>query len=191
MNYYGSDVPTLWTNIFFLFPLALLLFNIARSNYLMQICYKHKTQVGEKESSQVVVFYGTSFFSHLLLNPLPPNSLPLSTPFPLPQKFIFTYVFKAFKKVISNRVEVSNPIFLCINVHKSNNKHSLNKRKKKKKKDSMACLKMLACWKPFLIVISFDAGFATALPPRGLGLLWCRVQVGIGLLGDSVRANWA
>lgn len=47
---------------------------------------------------------------------------------------------------------------------------------------------MLACWMPFLIEISFDAGFATP-PPQGRGLLGCQVQVGIGLLGDSVWAS--
>lgn len=55
----------------------------------------------------------------------------------------------------------------------------------------MACLMVLACWMPFLIVISFDAGLVTARPPRVLGLLGCRVQVEIGLLGDSVWANRA
>lgn len=53
----------------------------------------------------------------------------------------------------------------------------------------MACLMMLACWMPFLIVISFDAGFANHPPPRGPGLLGCRVRMDIGLLGDSVWAN--
>lgn len=63
--------------------------------------------------------------------------------------------------------------------------------RKKKEKENRACLMMLANWLPFLIVISFDAGFATHPPPRWLGLLGCLVQMGIGLLGDSVWANWA
>lgn len=49
---------------------------------------------------------------------------------------------------------------------------------------------MLACWLPFWVVISFDAGFATRHPPRGTGLLGCQIQVGIGLLGDRIWANW-
>lgn len=64
-------------------------------------------------------------------------------------------------------------------------------KKIKEKKKYMACLMVLACWMPFLIVISFDAGLVTARPPRVLGLLGCRVQVEIGLLGDSVWANRA
>lgn len=90
-------------------------------------------------------------------------------------------------KIFSNKVEVSNPILFAYNVHKSNNKHRLNKEKRKRETRFM----MLAYWMPFLIVISFDAGFATLHPLRGLGLLGCWVQEGIGLLGDSVWANWA
>lgn len=48
---------------------------------------------------------------------------------------------------------------------------------------------MLACWMPFLVVISFDAGFATPRPPLGLGLLGCQVQQDIGLIEDSVWAG--
>lgn len=77
---------------------------------------------------------------------------------------------------------------MCVyNVHKS--KQQTQVEQEKKEKENMSCLMMLACWMPFLIVISFDAGFATARPPRGLGLLGSRVQVDIGLLGDSVWAN--
>lgn len=52
----------------------------------------------------------------------------------------------------------------------------------------MACL-MIARRTPFSVVISFDAGFATPRPPLGLGLLGCRVQQDIGLIGDSVWAG--
>lgn len=82
---------------------------------------------------------------------------------------------------------MSNPILFAYNVHKSNNKHRLNKEKRKRETWFM----MLAYWMPFLIVISFDAGFATHHPLLRLRLLGCWVQVGIGLLGDSVWANWA
>lgn len=156
---------------------------------LMQICYKQKTQV-EKESSQVFFFSWILNFSSIFKNQSPPNSLPPSVhSLHLPQKWIFTYVLRHLKRYFPIKSRCQTPFFFFVyNVHKSN-KHRLNKEKKKKK--NMACLMMLAYWMPFLIVISFDAGFATAHPPRGLGLLGCRVQVGIGLLGDSVWANWA
>lgn len=147
-----------------------------------------KDTSGKRKLTGFFFFHGflTFFFFHFLKSvtpKLPPSVHTLH----LPQKWIFTYVLRHLK-VFSNKVEVSNPVFFFVyNVHKSNNKHRLNKEKK----ENMACLMMLAYWMPFLIVISFDAGFATAHPPRGLGLLGCQVQVGIGLLGDSVWANWA
>lgn len=63
-------------------------------------------------------------------------------------------------------------------------------KKIKRIKKTLLVFMMLACWLSILVVISFDAGFATRRPPRGTGLLGCQVQMGIGLLGDSIWANW-
>lgn len=83
---------------------------------------------------------------------------------------------QVYTEVISKKLRCQTP-FLC-NVYNSYNKYRLNKRE--------ACFMTLACWTPFLMGISFGAGFATPHPPLGLGLLGCWCQEDIGLIENDL-----
>lgn len=138
----------------------------------MQIWYKQKAHVGKDR--QLTGFLG--FFTFL-----PPSLSPNPH---LPLKMNIHIRFKAFKG-ISQESRGVKPQFLTymFSIFVATTNTGWTKWKQE------TGLMMLACWWLFLLAISFHGGYATPHPPRGPGLLGCQVQVGMGLLGDSVWAD--